>query len=59
MTLEDEVLFQRFSIISYRSADDVLRDDSSDTRRDQHTGDNGNQGFSGDTQGHGDLPNPD
>lgn len=59
MTLEDEVLFQRFSIIGYRSADDVLRDDSSDTRRDRHPGPDHNQGFSGDTQGHHNLSDTD
>ncbi len=53
MTLEDEVLFQRFSINGYRSADDVLRDDSSDTRRDRHPGPDRNQGFLGDQEGHG------
>ena len=55
MTLEDEILFERYHIIGYRNPDAGVCDGQTSARRDDDDRSDDSEGLSGDTSGHRDA----
>ena len=55
MTIEDEILFQKYGITGYRNPDAGVCDDTASASREQHPGPDDCEGLGGDSSGHRDT----